>query len=179
MLEKPNIPDARIIASLEAGYGLQALDLTFLPLGVDINTAVYRFTAQSPGGEGDVEDYFLKLRGGPFDELSVLIPLMLSQAGNEAIISPLPALNGSRWARMDEYTLILYPFIAGRDGYEQTMTKAQWLAFGRAMHAIHSAHLPSEIITRIATEVYNPLGRERVKAFQARAEQGGPFADPV
>ena len=42
MFEKPNLPDGRIIACLQDAYGLQVVQLVFLPLGADPNTAVYR-----------------------------------------------------------------------------------------------------------------------------------------
>ena len=65
MFEKPNLPDGRIIACLQDAYGLQVVQLVFLPLGADPNTAVYRVAA------GDGTPYCLKLRSGVFDELSV------------------------------------------------------------------------------------------------------------
>ena len=42
MLEKPDLEDQLILSRLEDGYGLQASRLTFLPLGADVNIAVYR-----------------------------------------------------------------------------------------------------------------------------------------
>ena len=45
MLEKPNFPDEKIIACLQAEYGLKVAQITFLPLGADTNTAVYRAVA--------------------------------------------------------------------------------------------------------------------------------------
>jgi spectinomycin phosphotransferase len=58
MLEKPDIQDERIIACLEDGYGLPVVRVAFLPLGADLNTAVYRAVAK---GE---TSYFVKLRMG-------------------------------------------------------------------------------------------------------------------
>ena len=42
MLEKPDLPDQLIISCLQAEYGLHAARLSFLPLGADVNTTVYR-----------------------------------------------------------------------------------------------------------------------------------------
>ena len=55
MFEKPNLPDGRIIACLQDAYELQVVQLVFLPLGADPNTAVYRVVAD------DDTTYFLKL----------------------------------------------------------------------------------------------------------------------
>lgn len=41
MLEKPDIPLTRIAACLQTAYGLTAVQITFLPLGADQNTAVF------------------------------------------------------------------------------------------------------------------------------------------
>jgi hypothetical protein len=64
MLEKPDLPDSLITSRLHAEYGLPNAQVVFLPLGVDVHSAAYRVNA------GD-SAYFLKLRRGLFDELSV------------------------------------------------------------------------------------------------------------
>jgi hypothetical protein len=58
MLEKPNIADELIISCLQEEYDLRVAELTFLPLGADLGTAVYRVVAD------DGTAYFLKLRKG-------------------------------------------------------------------------------------------------------------------
>lgn len=83
MLEKPDLEDGRLVACLNDEYGLLVGQVSFLPLGADRNTAVYRIIAD------DETPYFLKLRGGDFDETSVLLPKFLSDQGIEQIIAPL------------------------------------------------------------------------------------------
>jgi len=68
MLEKPDLKDEKIIACLKNDYGLRVNEITFLPLGADFNTAVYRVVAN---GE---THYFVKLRRGEFDKAVVAIP---------------------------------------------------------------------------------------------------------
>jgi spectinomycin phosphotransferase len=65
MLEKPDLKDEKIVACLQDEYGLLVVQVAFLPLGADRNTAVYRIVA------GDETPYFCKLRSGVFDETSV------------------------------------------------------------------------------------------------------------
>jgi hypothetical protein len=81
MLEKPDLQDERIIACLRDEYGLLGVRVDFLPLGADRNTAVYRVVAD------DETPYFLKLRGGVFDETSVALPKFLSDRGALYILS--------------------------------------------------------------------------------------------
>lgn len=47
MLIKPNLKDEEIIACLRDAYGLTVDKVTFLPLGADFNTAVYRITTSN------------------------------------------------------------------------------------------------------------------------------------
>ncbi len=89
MLEKPDLPDEKIIACLQAEYGLHVAAIAFLPLGADLNTAVYRVVAD------DGTAYFLKLRSGVFDETSVALPKFLSDQGIAQIIAPLATRPGN------------------------------------------------------------------------------------
>jgi spectinomycin phosphotransferase len=93
-----------------------AIHLTFLPIGADPNTAVYRLSTEMGSA------YFLKLRRGGFDEMAVLWPHWLSQAGIRPIIAPLSTRTRTLWSAWDDYTLILYPFIDGQDGYQAPLT---------------------------------------------------------
>ena len=56
MLEKPDLPDQLILKAVHEEYDLDLSSVTFLPLGYDINTAVYRVDTSSGSA------YFLKLR---------------------------------------------------------------------------------------------------------------------
>ncbi len=42
MLEKPDLQDEKIVACLRDEYGLPVVQVAFLPLGADLNTAVHR-----------------------------------------------------------------------------------------------------------------------------------------
>src|SRR5215211_7730383 len=112
MLEKPDLSDELLIACLLHEYGLRIVQVDFLPLGNDLNTAVYRVVAE------DATPYFLKLRSGPFDEITVAIPRLLSDQGMAQIIAPIATNTGRLWARMGVFALILSPFVAGQNGFE-------------------------------------------------------------
>jgi spectinomycin phosphotransferase len=163
MLEKPNIPDERIISRLQEEYNLHVTQLTFLPLGADLGTAVYRVVAQ---GE---KAYFLKLRKG-FDEITVTVPLFLKSQNIQEIIPPFETKSKQGWADFGEYKLILYPFIEGKDGFERELTDDHRKAIGSALKGIHTAQIPPNLKRLIPKETFDTKWRESLKSFQALVE---------
>jgi spectinomycin phosphotransferase len=146
MLEKPDVQDELIVARLQEAYGLRTVQLAFLPLGADLNTAVYRAVA------GDETPYFIKLRSGVFDETSVALPRFLRDQGIVHIIAPLATRTGQLWANLDASKLILYPFVDGRDGYEVALSDRHWRDFGIALKSIHTMVLPPALLNCIQQE---------------------------
>jgi spectinomycin phosphotransferase len=164
MLEKPELQDEKIIDCIKDEYGLTIDQVAFLPIGADLNTAVYCVVTT------DKTRYFLKLRRGLFDETSVTLPKFLSEQGVKQIIAPLSAKNGQLWAILDTYKAILYPFIEGRNGYEIDLLDRHWVEFGAALKRVHIANLPAALTSRIRRENYSPHGREIVRAFLRRVD---------
>ncbi len=172
MLEKPTIPDELILSCAHREYDFPIARITFLPLGYDVNTAVYRLETQ------DGVPYFLKLRKGPFDEIIVSLPYYLYSQGQTAIIAPLKTRTNHLWGDLGEYKLTLYPFIDGLNGYEASLSADQWHAFGASLRAIHTTQLPASLIFRIPRETYSPLWRESLTSFQVQVESQ-TFTDPL
>ncbi|OGO17259.1 MAG: phosphotransferase, partial [Chloroflexi bacterium RBG_16_48_8] len=164
MIEKPDLHDEKIIACLQDEFGLHVDQIAFLPLGADLNTAVYRVIAD------DESPYFVKLRRGIFDEIAVTLPKFLSDQGVVQIIAPLTTRTGQLWASLDIFKLILYPFIESHNGYEIDFSDHQWGEFGTALKSIHTTVLPPALIRRIQQETYSPQWREIVKMFLERVE---------
>ena len=159
MLEKPDFSDEKIVACLLAAYGITAVQLTFLPIGADQFTAVYR--AVSVTGHA----YFVKLRSRAFDEIAVTLPRFLSDMGLAQIIAPMAAKTGLLWTSLPPYTMILYPFVAGRDGYEVNLSDRQWTEFGTLLKKIHTMQLPPALRKILPQETYPSIGRERLIFF--------------
>ena len=172
MLEKPNLLDEKHITCLQNAYGLLVNRIDFLPLGADVNTAVYRVVAE------DDKAYFVKLRRGAFNKTSVALPKLLSEQGIEQIIAPLASSTGQLWANLEAFKVILYPFIEGQDGYEVNLSDRHWGQFGTALKRFHSAAIPSALVSRIREEKYSAQWREIVKFFLARVEIDS-FDDPT
>jgi spectinomycin phosphotransferase len=108
MLEKPDLPDEKISACLRDAYGLNVAHLAFLPLGADVNTAVYRAVTDED------TPYFVKLRRDNFEETSVTLPRFLHDQGVRQIIPPLTTQTQQLWAVLGPFHLILYPCSVGK-----------------------------------------------------------------
>lgn len=172
MLEKPDLQDERLIASLQDEYRLLVVQLTFLPLGADRQTAVYRAVSE------DGTPYFVKLRRGVFDETTVTLPKFLSEQAIAPIIAPLATKAGHLWASLAAFTLVLYPFVEGHNGYEVELSDRHWRDLGSALKRIHTASVPPALRSRIQRETYSAQWREIAKSFLVRLDDGA-LADPV
>jgi spectinomycin phosphotransferase len=172
MLEEPVLDMNIIKHCLEAEYGLRVEDVTFLPLGADLNTAVFRVETY------DTQAYFLKLRRGKFDEASVAVPRYLSDTGLRRVVSPLTTSSGRLWTEMDSYHVVLYPYIDGRHGFERPLTDQQWVEFGAALKRFHKANFPSAVTSGVPRETFSPQWRQKVMEFLERSKTD-TFAEPV
>jgi spectinomycin phosphotransferase len=149
MLEKPDIPDELINSRLQEEYRLRVAASTFLPLGADLGTAVYRVLAE------DGTTYFLKLRK-KFNDVIVRVPVFLKESGVQEIIIPYETRSSQYWADFGEYKIILYPFIEGKDGFERELTDQHRRTLGAAFRKIHSAQIPLELKESIRKETFSP-----------------------
>lgn len=164
MLEKPDIPDERIISRVQTEYDVHSAELTFLPIGADIGTAVYRLVTDKGTA------YFLKLRKN-FAEVIVRVPLYLREKGVEAIIAPFESISKQHWVDFGEYKIILYPFINGKDGFEMQLTDQHRRTLGAAFKAIHGARVPAELEGLLRKETFDGGWRQRMRRYQAQVEE--------
>ena len=166
MLEKPNISDELIISRLQEEYKLRVVELTFLPIGADSRTAVYRVATD------DGIAYFLKLRKN-FNEVIVRIPLFLKENGVREIISPFETKSKQYWADFGDYKLILYPFIEGKDGFEIELTDKHRQRLGAAFKGIHTVQLPPELKKLVKRDTFSAEWREDMRSHQTQVENKG------
>lgn len=173
MLEAPDVRNTQINACIEREYGLSTTDITFLPIGADVNTAVYRIAVE--GGD----QYFLKLRRGNFPTGTVTIPHWLATTGMEPLITPIPTRStGTLWVELDPFTAILYPFVTGRSGWEVDLSHRQWKEFGEGLKALYMSVVPPELTHMNPREGYSSMWRDRITAFLEQAA-GKTYSDPV
>jgi len=171
MLTKPDIKDELIIARVQDEYNVQVSSLTFLPIGADLRTAVYRIVAD------DGTAYFLKLRRN-FNEVIVRVPLFLKQHGVEEIIASYPTQSNQYWADFGNYTIILYPYIEGKNGFEAELTNKQKRMLGTAFRKIHLAQVSLELREAIRKETFSSEWQDELKSYQLKVERE-TFIEPT
>ncbi len=163
--------DQRIIDCLNIEYGIKVAKLTFLPIGADMNASVYKSEAHD-------ESYFIKLKRGHHHDISTTIIALLHDAGIQHIISPIKTKNGQPIAHIDDFTLIVSPFVEGQDGFSRDLTDDQWVTLGKAMRQIHEIEVPPSIQHLIRREKYSPKWREVVRSLYAHIESE-PSTDEI
>lgn len=172
MLTPPTISAETIAAVLGQQYALPVRQVTFLPIGADVNTAVYRVEDERGAAS------FLKLRRADFAEIAVAVPAYLHSQGTSAVMAPVPTLTHRLWATAHGFDWILYPFFAGHNGFETPLTDAHWAALGRALRAVHVTSLPPALARLVPREEYAPRWREVVARYAREAETRA-YADPL
>ncbi len=155
MYDQPNIPKDHLRACLQEQYDLAAVSLEFLPVGADYRAGVYRVASEQGGS------YLLKVRSGAFYEASCLVSRYLRDQGIAAVVAPLPTRERRLWTRLEEWVIIVYPFIEGETGWNPSLTAAQWQAVGTTLCQIHQVRLPPEGVPSMRRETFDPTGYRR------------------
>lgn len=169
---RQSLPDQRIIDCLNANYGIKVAKLTFLSIGADMDASVYKAEAH------DHASYFIKLKHGHHHDISAAIIALLHSAGIQHIIPPIKTKDGQPILHINDFTLIVSPFIEGQDGFSRDLTDEHWLTLGKVMRKIHEIDVPLSIQRIIRREDYSPKWRKAVQALYARIESE-PSTDEI
>lgn len=169
---KQSLAEHYIIDCLHAYYGINIITLTFLPLGADNNASVYKAKAQNNSS------YFVKLKYGRYHDIGITILQLLHEVGIQQVIPPIKTLQGALTQCIDDFTLILYPFIEGQDGFTRALTDKQWLALGKTIRQLHEIDVPCSIKQRIRQESFSSKWRDIVRALYTSME-AQPTGDKV
>jgi spectinomycin phosphotransferase len=172
MLTPPNLSPETIAGHVRDAWRLEVRRATFLPIGADVNSAVFRLDTN------DGAAYFLKLRRGVFNEIAVAVPAFLHDHGAAAVMAPLPSVEGALWVEGHGFAWMLYPFFTGVNGFERPLSDAQWIALGKSLRAVHGAILPAALAARVPREEYSSQWRDITLAFDRQAEADA-FTDPI
>lgn len=164
MKEKPTLLDQRIIDCLNENFGIKVTTLAFLPWGADNNAWVYKATAS------DQASYFIKLKRDHHLELSATLTRLMFDAGISQIIPPLYTNQGHATQFIDDFSLTVYPFIEGENGFNQSLTDKQWVSLGKALRQVHEMAMPLSIQNQIRVEVYSPQWRIAVRELYLEME---------
>jgi spectinomycin phosphotransferase len=156
MLEKPDIAEEQISEHVRDSYALSVRRAEFLGLGADVSAAVYRIACT----EGA---YFLKLRRGA-PRPRVELARFLADTGRTEVLAPLRAQNGRLSTRIGDFSVTVYPFVEGKNGFEAPLTNDQWTRFGAALRAVHDVELPATLRDAVVVDAYAPTWRNNVRA---------------
>lgn len=162
MREQPKIPVEHLRACLQEQYGLASVTLEFLSLGLDYNAGVYRVVSE----QGTA--YLLKVTSRPLYEPGCLVPRYLNDQGITSVVAPVPTRSGALWTRVEDWTVIVYPFIDGETSWTG-MTDEQWKEVGTIFQQIHQVMLPPEGFSSLRKETFDPTEYTRwVRAFETQ-----------
>ena len=153
----------RIKDCLATNYSISADMLTQLPLGADIHAAVYRAQTKD-------HSYFVKLKRSCTHQLGISILKLLEKAGIQQIIPPINTTQGGITQQINDFTLIVYPFIEGQDGFGRCLTEKQWITLGKALKQVHEFHLPRDVREQFRQETFSSKWREVVKSLYIHIE---------
>ena len=123
MREPPNISEERLQACLQDEYNLSIVRLEFLPRGLDFKAGVYRVVSEQG------VPYLLKVTSRPLYEPGFLVPRYLKDQGITSVVAPIPTKSNTLWTKLEDWTLIVYPFIDGDTSWTG-MTNEQWKEVG-------------------------------------------------
>ncbi len=162
MRKPPGIAEEHLRACFQDQYDLYPVTFEFLPLGLDYNAGVYRVVSE----QGTA--YLLKVTSRPLYEPRCLVPRYLNDQGITSVVAPVPTSSGALWTRVEEWTVIVYPFIDG-DTSLTGMTNEQWKEVGTIFKRIHQVMLPPFGFESLQKETFDPTEYARwVRTFEAQ-----------
>ena len=153
-----------IIDCLKTNYGINVSVLTSLNGGADLHSEAYKAETT------DQIVYFVKVKQGVHHTIGISLQLLLHNAGIQQIISPIKTIDNKLSQSVNDFTLIVYPFINGQDGFSHNLNRDQWIEFGKALRQIHEFDVPLFIQEKIRHENYSPKWREVVRSIYDHIE---------
>ncbi len=166
-MEKEYLTEPLIICKLKSNYNIDVVTINELQLGADADALIYKAQAD------DDRLYFVKLKRGHHD-ICATLQLLLSNAIIKEVIPPIMTLDGKPTSHVDDFNLIVYPFIEGQDGFSKRLTDDQWIELGKALRHLHEFQLPASIASQIKQESYSSHWRETVRSMYENIESVKP-----
>jgi spectinomycin phosphotransferase len=154
MREPPKLSNSQIHKLLQNHYGIEAAELTFLPIGNDAASFVYRVVDHYRGR------FFLKVRTKPsFSEPSIAIPRFLHAQGIQQIMAALPTKTQAGWVEASGFVVTVYPFVKADTATKVGLSDQQWQTLGATLRQIHDCPLPAELQSMLPREAFVPSRR--------------------
>ena len=92
---------------------------------------------------------------------------MKSSSGIAQVLAPLstPTEEQELWTNIEDFFLILYPFVNGNEAMEAGMSDSQWTEFGSTLKRIHTMPLTEDVSRFVPRESFVPKWNPLVKAL--------------
>ncbi len=149
MTEPHGLSAEQLRAFLQEQYALSPLTLEAISAGLDSMARVYRIVSEQE------VSYLLKIRQGYFYSPSCLVSRYLNSKGHTSVVAPIPTRNDTLWSQIEEWTIILYPFIEGDTSWSG-MTAQHWWETGAIFKKIHQVALPTYGFEAVRKETFDP-----------------------
>lgn len=144
-------------------YHLKVESIAPLSLGADLNAALFKAQAGNAS-------YFVKIKQGHLNDISIRIIELISEAGLQEIILPVKTIDGQLIQRMSDFTVIVYPFISGQDGFQRELSGHRWIKLGRAVKRIHHMDILLAIQKQMRRETFSSKWRDIVRSLDNPVE---------
>jgi spectinomycin phosphotransferase len=155
LLDDPGLDMEELADTLRIAWAVEASSFEFVP-GYDMGAASY--------GVGTAEGrFFLKIRFEPSPTVPLEVPRALLDAGVSNVLAPIRTMASGLWHVAGDRTLVLYPFVAGRNAMAVGMTSDQWRTFGATLRAVHDGRLAERFAERLPAESYALPARALVR----------------
>ena len=99
--------------------------------------------------------YLLKVTSRPLYEPGFLVPRYLKDQGITSVVAPIPTKNNALWTKLEDWTLIVYPFIDGDTSWTG-MTNEQWKEVGDVFKRIYNIRLKPDGFSSLRKETFDP-----------------------
>lgn len=147
MLQDPGLDRGEMAAELRRAYGPVAREFTFVP-GFDMRAAAYHVAT-------DDGSLFMKVSFDPIAEAPLEVARALRDAGIASVLAPMRTLLHSVAHPIGERrTMVIYPYVTGRNGTEVAMGVEQWRAFGSDLRAVHDSGLEDRFLVSLPAEQF-------------------------
>ncbi len=133
---------------------MNVVSITELNAGADLNAFTHRVE------DNENRSFFIKLRKGNADNFGTEFLSFLKSKGIQNIISPIDTILCQH--DQNDFNMVIYPYIQGKNGFEIPLLKEQWIALGKTLKQIHSIDVSPEIITKIKHEDFSSKWRKLV-----------------
>lgn len=153
-----------VIDCLKAKYGIEVINLISLSLGADMHASVYQAETRD-------KSYFVKLKYGHYSDISVMLLAFLQASGVQQVIPSIKTIEGKLTQQINGFTLIVYPFFHGQNGFYCHLTDDQWIILGKALKQVHQLDIPSSIKDQIRKETYSSKSRETVRSLIVHVDE--------